>query len=302
MKSLILCFLILAQVAVAADVQQGKPKAEPAAEAGTEAQPAAASVQRGKPGAEPAAKAGTEAQPAAASVQQGKPEVEPAAKAKTETQPTTASVQQGKPGAEPTAKAGTEAQLAAADAQRGKLKAETCLGCHGVPSYTNVYPSYHVPKLAGQHAEYLVAALKAYQSGARHHPTMHAQASKLSDTDMADFAFYFAKQPTPAAKPVEHVEIEVHESLKNHLMVCASCHNMDGNSPLAMNPRIAGQYRNYLRQSLYDYQQGKRKNPIMAGIVSTLNELDIELLSAYFARQTGLGVYHLGHGAPLVSE
>lgn len=251
MKSLILCFLVLAQVAVAADAQQGKPGAEPAAEVGTEAQPAAASVQQGKPEAEPAAKAEAEAQPAVA------------------------------------------------DAQRGKLKAATCLGCHGVPSYTNVYPSYHVPKLSGQHAEYLIAALKAYQSGARSHLTMHAQASKLSDADMADIAAYFANQPTPAAK---QVEVEVHESLKNHLMVCASCHNMDGNSPLAMNPRIAGQYRNYLRQSLHDYQQGKRNNPIMAGIVSTLNDSDIELLSAYFARQIGLGVYHLKHGASFVSE
>lgn len=81
--------------------------------------------------------------------------------------------------------------FAAGNAEQGKLKAETCLGCHGVPSYTNVYPTYHVPRLGGQYAEYIVAALKGYQSGERSHGTMRAQASGLSEEDMADIGAYF---------------------------------------------------------------------------------------------------------------
>ncbi len=80
----------------------------------------------------------------------------------------------------------------AGDVERGTVRGETCLGCHGVPSYTNVYPTYRVPKLAGQHPEYLVAALKAYRSGDRSHSTMRAQASSLSDQDIVDIAAYFA--------------------------------------------------------------------------------------------------------------
>lgn len=80
----------------------------------------------------------------------------------------------------------------AGDPQVGRDKAATCMGCHGVPSYMNVYPSYHVPKLGGQHAEYLEAALKAYRDGARKHATMRAQAADLSDEDIADIAAYFA--------------------------------------------------------------------------------------------------------------
>lgn len=76
--------------------------------------------------------------------------------------------------------------------ESGKFKAETCMGCHGVPSYTNVYPTYHVPKLGGQHADYIVAALKAYASGERSHQTMQANAASLSDQDMADIAAYFS--------------------------------------------------------------------------------------------------------------
>ncbi len=85
--------------------------------------------------------------------------------------------------------------LAAADEaaiERGRTLGGTCLGCHGVPSYTNVYPSYHVPKLGGQHAEYIVAALKAYQSGERKHSTMQAHSARLSEEQIRDIAAYFS--------------------------------------------------------------------------------------------------------------
>jgi cytochrome c553 len=81
--------------------------------------------------------------------------------------------------------------FAAGNVEQGKIKSETCLGCHGVPSYTNVYPTYHVPLLGGQHADYIVAALKGYKSGERNHGTMQAQAAGMSEEDMADIGAYF---------------------------------------------------------------------------------------------------------------
>ena len=81
---------------------------------------------------------------------------------------------------------------AAGDGAAGKHKAQTCMGCHGTPGYSNAYPTYMVPKLGGQHAEYIVAALKAYASQQRSHKTMHANAVTLSEQDMADIAAYFA--------------------------------------------------------------------------------------------------------------
>jgi cytochrome c553 len=81
--------------------------------------------------------------------------------------------------------------FAAGDAAAGKTKAFTCMGCHGIPSYNNVYPTYHVPKLGGQHADYIVAALQEYKSGQRNHATMRAQATTLSDQDMQDIAAFF---------------------------------------------------------------------------------------------------------------
>jgi cytochrome c553 len=82
--------------------------------------------------------------------------------------------------------------IGAGDPTAGRVKGETCLGCHAIPNYGNVYPSYHVPKLAGQNADYIVQALKSYQNGMRKHSTMHANSSNLSEQDMIDIAAFFS--------------------------------------------------------------------------------------------------------------
>ena len=79
------------------------------------------------------------------------------------------------------------------DAKRGHELSYTCNGCHAIPNYKNVYPTYSVPKLRGQRPEYLVAALKAYKSGDRSHPSMRAIVGSLSDADIANLAAYYAK-------------------------------------------------------------------------------------------------------------
>lgn len=81
---------------------------------------------------------------------------------------------------------------AAGDYSAGKIKAYTCTGCHGIANYKNVYPTYSVPRISGQNAEYLVLALNAYKSGERTHSTMNLQAESLSDQDIEDIAAYFA--------------------------------------------------------------------------------------------------------------
>ena len=84
------------------------------------------------------------------------------------------------------------ALLAEGDVEKGRLAAQTCMGCHGAPGMRNAYPGYKVPKLGGQHPEYIVAALQGYRDLLRSHPTMQAQAADLSDEDMEDIAAYFA--------------------------------------------------------------------------------------------------------------
>ena len=89
---------------------------------------------------------------------------------------------------------------AAADATAGKQKTALCEGCHGIEGYKTAFPAvYHVPKLGGQHASYIVKALQAYKSGERSHPTMRAIAAGLTDKDMTDLAAYYAADETKTA-------------------------------------------------------------------------------------------------------
>ena len=81
------------------------------------------------------------------------------------------------------------------DIEAGRVKAIPCMGCHAIPGYSNVYPTYHVPRVGGQHPQYIVAALKAYKSKQRSHPTMQAQAASLSEDDMNDIAAFFSSKP-----------------------------------------------------------------------------------------------------------
>jgi cytochrome c553 len=85
------------------------------------------------------------------------------------------------------------------EAAAGKIS--MCMGCHGIPGYRTTFPTvYPVPKLGGQHPEYIVSALMAYKAGERSHPTMQAIAQSLSEQDMADIAAYYGVPPKEGQK------------------------------------------------------------------------------------------------------
>jgi cytochrome c553 len=78
------------------------------------------------------------------------------------------------------------------DPAKGHTLTYTCQGCHGITGYKNAYPSYHVPRIGGQSAQYLASALTEYRQGKRKHPTMQAQAQSFSPQDIADIAAYLS--------------------------------------------------------------------------------------------------------------
>jgi cytochrome c553 len=84
------------------------------------------------------------------------------------------------------------AEPAKGDPKAGHALVYTCGGCHGVPGYTNAYPAYHVPRIAGQNYDYLIAALTEYKKGERAHPTMRAQGESLSEKEIVDIATYLS--------------------------------------------------------------------------------------------------------------
>ena len=168
----------------------------------------------------------------------------------------------------------------------------TCLGCHGVVSYNNIYPTYKVPKLGNQHKDYIVSALKAYRSGERLHPTMRAHAVNLSDVEISKIADYFSSFKLSEQK-IQSSDIKMIDEANS----CVGCHGADGNSMIPSFPKIAGQYEDYLYQALKSYQNGQRTNAIMSGIASTLNEKQMKKLSKYFSSNIGLGKINQGRVA-----
>ncbi|MDE2251180.1 MAG: cytochrome c [Gammaproteobacteria bacterium] len=168
---------------------------------------------------------------------------------------------------------------AAGDAQRGRQIGYTCLGCHGIANYKNVYPTYSVPKLVGQHPEYIVAALKAYRGKQRSHATMYAQASSLSDQDMEDVAAYLADAVLPAGAPASGTAPQKVTEL------CSACHGANGIGITGDYPTLAGQHADYLARALVEYQKGDRKNPIMGSFAGQLSAAEVKAIADYYSVQ-----------------
>jgi len=172
---------------------------------------------------------------------------------------------------------------ASGDAARGKIPAYTCLGCHGIEGYRNAYPSYRVPKLGGQKAAYIVAALQGYRDGEREHPTMQAQVTSLSDQDIEDIAAYLAmlNSDTVENGGTQNVSLEA-------AVTCVACHGQNGISVSPAWPSLAGQHEEYLIESLNQYRNGTRKEAVITQMAAPLTDADVKLLARFNSRLEGL--------------
>ncbi len=169
------------------------------------------------------------------------------------------------------------------DPEAGEALAYTCLGCHGIEGYRNAYPSYRVPKLGGQKAAYLVAAVQGYRDGSRAHPTMQAQASSLSNEDIEDIAAYIATlgAETVEAGGSEAVPFEP-------AATCVACHGANGIGASPLWPTLAGQHEEYLVAAMNQYRDGTRNNAVMVQMAAALTDDQVRALARYYAGLEGL--------------
>ena len=174
--------------------------------------------------------------------------------------------------AEPVAQAG--------DAAAGEAKAGECVGCHGDGGVSVDLPG---PTLAGQKETYLLAAFKAYRTGARSEAMMSAVAEAVSDEDAAELAAYYASQACESALTADKRAASPGRSLAAR---CAACHGADGVSPNPSRPNLLGLSKDYLAGALSAYKDGSRKDAAMAQAVRPLKEADIENVAAYYAGAT----------------
>jgi cytochrome c553 len=158
----------------------------------------------------------------------------------------------------------------------GEAAAAACAGCHG---NEGVSGNPITPSLAGQEAQYLVTATKAYKDGSRKDEAMTGPVAALDDGTINDLAaFYSAQTPKPpnVRKPLTTAE---------WAQKCDRCHGINGNSIDPLSPALAGQRVDYLEKVLHDYKTRVRKSPPMAAMSDVLGDVDIADLAAHYARQ-----------------
>lgn len=97
-------------------------------------------------------------------------------------------------------------------------------------------------------------------------------------------AFFSASAIAADTKPAGP-KIDANAGAAKYAAICASCHGADGNSGSPENPKLAGQHPEYLYKQLMEFKSGKRKNAIMQGFASTLNEEDMRNIAAWATSQ-----------------
>ena len=84
----------------------------------------------------------------------------------------------------------------------GKEKSRTCAACHGADGNS---ATGEFPRLAGQHSDYLLKAMKDYKSGARKNPMMMPMMTNVSSRDMEDLAAFYCQQQGLVTRRHAHV-------------------------------------------------------------------------------------------------
>ena len=182
------------------------------------------------------------------------------------------------------------------DAAAGHTKSNMCIGCHGIEGYKASFPEvYHVPKLGGQNAKYIAAALAEYKTSGRKFASMHAVAVALTGQDVVDLAAFYEQQgkgaPPVPAKIAQDPPANVAKLLTQG--ACASCHGANFNTPIdASYPKLAGQYSDYLYAALKAYKTQNnamvgRNNPIMMGMVAPFSNAELRLVADYLSTLPG---------------
>ena len=166
-------------------------------------------------------------------------------------------------------------------AQTIEQKAQLCTACHGE---NGVPQQKTTPVLWGQQLGYLYVQLRDYKSGARKNDQMSVVAATLERDDMMAFAQYFSQKPwAPLAQPPASAAASAQALTATRAVVCTSCHQ-DGYKGEGTQPRLAGQQKDYLAQTMLDFRDGKRgNNPGMSDLMKSISESDVAAIAEFLA-------------------
>ena len=162
-----------------------------------------------------------------------------------------------------------------------------CGTCHG-PDGNSTNPMF--PRLAGQHAGYIVRQLKFFKDESRADPYaiayMWGMASGLSDDTVNALAQYYARQKTGPGKSHDPATVARGRDIFQHgipaqgVPACAACHGADAMGS-DMYPRLAGQHAQYILKQLASFQSNMRNIAVMHGVAQNLRSPEMEAVADY---------------------
>jgi cytochrome c553 len=170
---------------------------------------------------------------------------------------------------------------ASATAQTIDEKAQVCAGCHGEKG---IPQQKDWPLIWGQQQGYLYLQLRDFKSGARKNDVMSPIAQTLERADMQALALYFSQKPWPdLQQPRASRDVATRAQTAINAIVCTSCHQA-GFLGDSTQPRLAGQTKAYLQQSMLDFRTKSRgNNPGMSDLMLAISEQDVADIAAYLA-------------------
>lgn len=178
----------------------------------------------------------------------------------------------------------------AADIAAGEAMATAlgCGGCHNADG-NSVLPGN--PKLAGQHAQYLVKQINDFKSTARNNAIMMGMAFTIAtDEDAQNIAAYFASQKSTndaadESKVALGRDIYRGGNSTTGVPACMGCHGPNGSgNPTAKYPTLAGQQVQYTITQLKAFREGVRANDsgsMMRGVAAHMSNIEIEAVANF---------------------
>ena len=166
-----------------------------------------------------------------------------------------------------------------------------CFNCHAADPAGFPYPRYVPPKIAGQDAAYVQAAILGYREGTRNHWLMNSPAEMLPSEVIPGLAAYIASLDGTelpryaAAAPDERMVLRGAAVAEG---ACFKCHGAAGRASKKGIPNLDGQYASYLLAAMREYRLGVRNHKRMYEIAASLSLEDTAAVAAYYAGLAGL--------------
>ncbi|MES2129698.1 MAG: c-type cytochrome [Pseudomonadota bacterium] len=161
-----------------------------------------------------------------------------------------------------------------------------CVSCHGAAGNSTISAN---PKLAGQHAGYIVKQLNDFMGATRTQPIMTTYAKMLTEDEKRNIGEYLSNQVQKpgAAKNKDTLDLgkKIYRGgiAERGVPACASCHGAAGAGIPVQFPRVGGQHQDYTVAQLAAFKSEARKNLQMSAIAKRMSDEEMKAVADYIA-------------------